>query len=147
MRTVLARSGALRWPGLEDAARVDRDVAAVQAWAWRLGRLFGFFRFARSGWCAHQGDRLGLADVRLDGEGNRIPVINETDKLPGDAHGMAALGHGKDADRVDRFLRNREIPGGMGSIEHVDWSQHPSSRPWKEAFERLLTDPSAPLPE
>lgn len=63
---------------------------------------------------------------------------------------MCQEGSGPEVDAANSFLRKHvELPYGSGAISygHVNWSNHPVASRWKEAFERLLTDPNTQLPE
>ena len=51
-----------------------------------------------------------------------------------------------DAEPLIQFLKDKELPGNMGAIYHKNWSVHPEVSRWKSAYEKLLTDPEAPLP-
>jgi hypothetical protein len=44
------------------------------------------------------------------------------------------------------FLENKDLPGGYGAAEWIDWSRHGAHVSWKEAFAKLLQDADAPLP-
>lgn len=48
---------------------------------------------------------------------------------------------------LQKFLGDRALPGGFGSVEYRDWSNHPSAHPWKAAFHHLLMNPDTPLPK
>lgn len=48
---------------------------------------------------------------------------------------------------LQKFLNDRALPGGLGSVEYRDWSNHPAAHPWNAAFQLLLMDPNTPLPK
>jgi hypothetical protein len=49
--------------------------------------------------------------------------------------------------RIERFLSDRNLPGGLGDGETVDWSRHPVSAAWCAAVETLGRDADAALPD
>ncbi len=48
--------------------------------------------------------------------------------------------------RTQAILSNTALPGGLGSVERIDWNSHAEHVAWKEALEALTRDPDALLP-
>ncbi len=49
-------------------------------------------------------------------------------------------------DEINAFLLRKELPGGLGSIEAVEWKFHDEHVAWQRAFEMLTRDADATLP-
>jgi len=52
-----------------------------------------------------------------------------------------------DAILVRQYLRDRDLPGGLGDTEFTNWSMNPVHHEWSLAFDALTKDPNAPLPK
>lgn len=51
-----------------------------------------------------------------------------------------------DKERVQRFLREHMLPGGIGCVEYENWDGYPVSVLWADAFKALMLDADAGLP-